>query len=369
MHAVSATRDAGHRAGRPAAAETTVDAVAEAATGQCRAPRHPARPGAALGAALAACLPMLATLVPAGAAAQSAWPSRGITMIVPFTPGTGVDQIARGLGSALSTRLAVAVVVDNRAGASGNIGAEAAAKSPADGHTLLVTAGSMISNAAINRNLRYDALRAFAPVSLLATGAQTLVVGTASPLRSTRELVAAVRARPGKLFYGTPGNGTPHHLAMELFKLEAGLDIVHVPYKGFGGALTDLLGGRLDAMVMPLSAAVPYVQNGQARMLAIVADERVALYPAVPTLAEEGFPKVQASNWYALLAPAGTPGAVVAKLNAEANAILGDAGLRESLAKQGFIPAGGAPERLAELMKAEFERWTHVAADAQIKAD
>ena len=335
----------------------------DAATGWGR------RPETTLRALLTGLLTALACCLSGQASAQPAWPSRGITMVVPFTPGTGVDQIARGLGSALSARLGVAVVVDNRAGASGNIGAEAVAKAQPDGHTLLVTAGSMISNAAINRNLRYDALRAFAPVSLLATGAQTLVVGASSPLKTTRELVAAVRARPGKLFYGTPGNGTPHHLAMELFKLEAGLDIVHVPYKGFGGALTDLLGGRLDAMVMPLSAAVPYVQNGQARMLAIVASERAALFPAVPTLAEEGFPKVQASNWYALLAPAGTPGPVVTRLNTETSSILGDAALRESLAKQGFIPAGGAPEKLGELMKAEFDRWTRVAAEAQIKAD
>ena len=311
---------------------------------------------------------LVGVLVSAQAMAQS-WPARPITMVVPFTPGTGVDAIARGMAQRLSERLGVSLVVDNRAGASGNIGHELVARSAPDGYTLLVTAATFVNNAAVNRNLRYDPLRQFAPIIMLASGAQTLVVGPGSSARNVKELVSHARSQPGKLFYGTPGNGTPHHLAMELFKLESGVELVHVPYKGFGGAVSDLIGGRLEAMVMPSSAALPYVQNNQLRVLAVVAAERSAVFPNAPTLAEEGYPKVVASNWYALLAPAGTPAELLSRLNSHANAILADAAMRESLTKQGFVAAGGTPERLASLMKADMERWTRVAAAANIKAD
>jgi tripartite-type tricarboxylate transporter receptor subunit TctC len=311
---------------------------------------------------------LVGALVGAPCMAQS-WPARTITIIVPFTPGTGVDAIARGMAQRLSERLGVSLVVDNRAGASGNIGHELVARSAPDGYTLLVTAATFVNNAAVNRNLRYDPLRQFAPIVMLASGAQTLVVGPGSTARNVKELVSHARSQPGKLFYGTPGNGTPHHLAMELFKLESGVELVHVPYKGFGGAVSDLIGGRLEAMVMPSSAAVPYVQNNQLRVLAVVATERSAVFPNAPTLAEEGYPKVVASNWYALLAPAGTPVEILGRLNSHANAILADATMRESLTKQGFATAGGTPERLASLMKSDLERWTRVAAAANIKAD
>lgn len=319
--------------------------------------------GAVIAALLVAwlCAPQLAP--------AQGWPSRPVTIVVPFTPATGADIIARGLAPRLAERLGVNVVVDNRPGASGNIGTEYAAKANPDGLTLLVTAGVFVNNAAVNRNLRYDPIRSFTPVILLSTGAQCLIVGRNSEAKSVKDLVTAARAKPGGMFYGTPGNGTPHHMSMELFKLEAGVDLVHVPYKGFAGAINDLIGGRVEAMVLPLPAATPYAQNGLVRMLAVISTERSAVFPNVPTLAQEGYPQVQAWNWYAMLAPTGTPAEIVARLNSEVNALLGEASNREMLGKQGFTAAGGTPERLANLIKAELERWLRVAAEAKITAD
>lgn len=312
---------------------------------------------------------LLAWLCAPGSTLAQGWPGRLVTIIVPFTPATGADIIARGLAPRLAERLGANVVIDNRPGASGNIGTEYAARANADGLTLLVTAGVFVNNAAVNRNLRYDPIGSFAPIVLLSTGAQCLIVGRNSEAKSVRELVAAAKARPGVIFYGSPGNGTPHHMAMELFKLQAGIDLVHVPYKGFAGAINDLVGGRIEAMILPLPAATPYTQNGLVRMLAVISPERSAVFPNVPTIAQEGYAQMQAWNWYAMLAPAGTPPEIVARLNSDVNALLGDASVREVLGKQGFTAAGGPPERLASLMKAELERWIRVAVEAKITAD
>ncbi len=270
----------------------------------------------------AACLALLlAVLAPVPAQAQ-AYPSRPITVIVPFSPGTGIDLIARGMSARLAERWNIGVVVDNRAGASANIGTEAVARSSPDGYTLLLTAATFVTNAAVNPNMRYDPIRSFVPIVLLATGIQSIVVHIATPVKSIKELVALAKEQPGKLFYGSPGNGTPHHLAAELFKLETGTDIVHVPYKGFAGAINDLIGGRLNVMIMPVSALSQYVQNRQITVLAVINPERSPVFPSVPTLEEEGYPKVQASQWYALLAPAGTAPEIVGRLNTEMNLLL-----------------------------------------------
>jgi tripartite-type tricarboxylate transporter receptor subunit TctC len=311
---------------------------------------------------------VLACLLSASAWAQS-YPSRPITIIVPFSPATGIDLIARGMSARLAERWNIGVVVDNRAGASANIGTEAAARATPDGYTLLVTAATFVTNAAVNPNMRYDPITSFAPVTLLATGIQSVVVSVTTPAKSIRELVALAKEQPGKLFYGSPGNGTPHHLAAELFKLETGTDMVHVPYKGFAGAINDLLGGRLNVMIMPVSAVAQYVQSRQITVLAVIHSERSPVFPSVPTLEQEGYPKVQASNWYAMLAPTGTPPEIVGRLNAEMNLLLSDGSVRETLAKQGFTPVGGPPERLSSQLKAELERWRRVAAEAKIKAD
>ena len=306
-----------------------------------------------------------------GTASAQPYPGgRPVRIIVPFTPGSAIDALARSFAAKLADRWGGAgVIVDNRAGASANIGHELAAAATRDGHTLLLTAATFVTNAAVNRSQRYDPVRSFAPVILIATGLQSLAVPTASPVRTVRELVARAKEQPGKLFYGSPGVGTPHHLVMEQFKLEAGMDIVHVPYKGFAGAITDFIAGRVDVMVMPVPAAAPHVQGGRARVLAIMAPERSPVFPGVPSIAQEGYPNVQASNWYALLAPAGTPSAIVARLNAEVNTLLADPGIRETLVKQGFNPVGGAPDRLAAMLRAELERWRRIVDHAKISPE
>lgn len=300
--------------------------------------------------------------------AQQEYPNRPITIIVPFSPGTGADILARTLGQRLSQRLGVGVVVDNKVGASGNIGAEAAANATPDGYTLLVTATSFVTNSAINRN-RYDPVKSFTPVSLLATASMGFVVRKDLPVNSIKELIAAARARPGTLTYASSGVGTPQHLAMEQFKLSTGVNIVHVPFKASAGAVTDLAGGHVDAMIFPVHTAAPSLQAGRVRMLAIVGSERSQAFKNVPTLAEEGYPNLEADVWYGMLAPAGTPAAIVARLNSELSAFLAVAEVKETLSQQGMAAAGGPPERFAKLIKSEMERWPRVVAKAGIKAE
>ena len=303
------------------------------------------------------------------ASAQPYPGSRPVRIIVPFSPGSGIDTLARSFAARLADRWSASVIVDNRAGASANIGHELAAAATPDGHTLLLTAATFVTNAAVNRSQRYDPVRNFAPVALIATGIQSLAVPGSSPAKTTRDLIARAKEQPGKLHYGSPGIGTPHHLVMEQFKLEAGMDVVHVPYKGFAGALTDFIAGRVDMMVMPVSAVAPHVRSGRARVLAVMAPERSPVFPAVPTLAQEGYPNVEASNWYALLVPVGTPVPIVDRLNRDVNALLGDAVIREALVKQGFNPSGGAPAVLSSQLREEQKRWQRIVERAKIRAD
>jgi tripartite-type tricarboxylate transporter receptor subunit TctC len=301
--------------------------------------------------------------------AQS-YPARPVTIVVPFTTGSGIDLLARSLGPKLNERWNnVGVVVDNRTGAGGNIGAEIVARAAPDGHTLLMAAASFITNAAVIRPMPYDPVRTFAPIVLITTSIQALVINAGLPVQSVQELVAYAKSNPRKLFYGNPGNGTPQHLSMELFKRETGMDITNVPYKGFANAVTDVVGGHVDMMLMPVSAAVQYVRGGKIRILAVMGSERSPVFPSAPTFEQAGYGNVQTSSWSALLAPAGTPMAVVARLNADVNALLADAGIRESLVKQGFSPAGGTPEALTNQFKTELERWLRIADEAKITVD
>jgi tripartite-type tricarboxylate transporter receptor subunit TctC len=300
--------------------------------------------------------------------AQQDYPSRPITIIVPFSPGTGADILARTLGQRLSQKLGVGVVVDNKVGASGNIGAEAAANAAPDGYTLLVTATTFVTNSAINKN-RYDPVKNFTPVSLLATATMGFVVRKDLPAKSIKEFIAAAKAKPGSLSYASSGVGTPQHLAMEQFKLSTGVDVVHVPFKASAGAVTDLAGGHVDAMIFPVHTAAPSLQAGRVRMLAIVGSERSQAFTNVPTLAEEGYPNLEADVWYGMLAPVGTPAPIVAKLNSELSGFLAVAEVNETLAHQGMTAAGGPPERFAKLIKAEMERWPRVVAKAGIKGE
>jgi len=301
--------------------------------------------------------------------AQERYPSRPIRMIVPFTAGTGMDLLARAIGQKLSQRLKVPVVVDNRAGASGNIGTEAVSKSPADGYTLLMTASTIVQNAALSRSVPYDPVRGFTPIGVAAIGNMALVVHPSVPAKSVAEFVALAKAQPGQLNYASPGNGTPHHLAMELFKLNFGIDITHVPYKGTAGAVTDLLGGQVQAMFLPVHVALPQARAGKLRILAAGGLRRSPVTPDLPSLAEEGVRDIDVDIWYALFAPAGLPREIVSLLNVEMAAILAQSEVRDNLQKQGLNPVTGTPEELARLVETDLERWTRVVRAARISSD
>src|SRR4051794_14915394 len=311
---------------------------------------------------------LILALVATAGAAQDPWPSRPVHIIVPYTPGTGADILARVLGPKLGERWKAAVVTDNKAGATGNIGADAAAKSSPDGYTLLLTATSFTTNPAL-KPAPFDPVKDFAPIALLATGALGVYINPKVPAKNMREFIAVVKKEPGKLYYSSPGSGGPQHLAMELLKLETGMDIVHVPYKGAAGAISDLVGGHVQAMVSALQTVAPHVQNGRLRMLAVMSAKRAEAFPDVPTLKEAGAPDLEVETWYAMFAPAGTPAAIVARVNRDVNELLKESDVREVLAKQGLEPAGGTPEVLGDRVKRELANWTRVVKAAGIKAD
>jgi tripartite-type tricarboxylate transporter receptor subunit TctC len=315
---------------------------------------------------LLACL-FLASLAPLAAAQE--YPARAVHITVPFTPGTGADILARILGPKLGERWKVPVVTENRVGATGNIGTEFVAKSAPDGYTLLFTATSFGTNPALSRNLPFDPVKSFAPVVLVANSTLCVLVHPGLAARNMRELIELAKRKPGELHYASPGNGGPQHLAMELIKLETGIDLVHVPYKGFGGALSDLIGGHVQAMVSALQSAAPQVQSGKLRMLAVMSPERSAAFPDVPTMREQGLPQLEVETWYGILAPAGTPQPAIARVNADVNALLATPEVKDLLAKQALTAAGGSPERLGERIREELARWTRVVNASNIKAD
>ena len=297
------------------------------------------------------------------------FPSRPVRIVVPYTPSTGADILSRLLGPKLGERWKVAVVTENKPGATGNIGAEFVAKSPPDGHTLLFVATSFGTTPALQKNLPYDPVKSFEPVALIATSGLVVVVNPQVPARSMKELIDLAKREPGKLHYSSPGNGGPQHLAMELVKLETGMDIVHVPYKAAAGALTDVVGGHVDATVAAVQTAHPQVQAGKLRALAVMSAERSPAYPDVPTMKEQGLADLEVETWYGSFVPAGTPPQVVQKLNTDLNTVLRDAQVREAIEKQGMTPVGGTPQRLANLLKSELPRWDRVVSAAGIKAD
>jgi tripartite-type tricarboxylate transporter receptor subunit TctC len=293
---------------------------------------------------------LLGCALAVAALAQEQYPKRPIRIVVPFTPGTGIDILARTLGQKHAERWNSPVVVENRAGASGNIGTDTVAKSPPDGYTLLMTANTIVLNRSLFKNIPYDPVKDFEPVLPLALGRMALVTHPDVKATNVAELVTLAKASPGKIDYGSPGRGTPHHLAMELFKQANGIDLVHVPYKGSGPAVTDLIGGQIKVMFLPIHVAQPQVQAGKLRML-------------------EGLRGIDVDIWYALYAPAGTPREIVAKLNAEYNALLKLPEMRETLAKQGLATTGGTPAELAHLTASDLERWGKVVRDARIEAE
>jgi len=299
----------------------------------------------------------------------AAYPQRNVQLVVPYTPGTGADLIARTLGPRLAERWKVAVVTDNRPGATGNIGTDFVARAAPDGHVLLMTATSFGTTPALTPGLPFDPIRSFAPIVQIASSGLTLVVHPRLPVGSVRDLIQLAKRRPGQLHYASPGNGGPQHLAAELIKLEAGIDIVHVPHKGMAGATTDLVGGHVQAMVAAIQTIAPQVRGGKARLLATMGERRVAAFPDVPTMKEQGWPTLVVETWYGVFAPAGTPPAVIAKINADINALLQLPDVTDSLARQDLNAVGGSAERFGEMVRNELTRWARVVAAAKIKSD
>jgi tripartite-type tricarboxylate transporter receptor subunit TctC len=312
---------------------------------------------------------LLAAALFATAAFAQEYPARPVHFIVPYTPGTGADILARLLAPKLTERWNVAVITENKPGATGNIGTEFVAKSPADGHTLLVVATSFGTTPALKASLPFDPVKSFEPVALIATSGLVVVVHPGVPARSMKEFIDLAKREPGKMHYSSPGNGGPQHLAMELLKLETGINIVHVPYKGASGALQDVVGGHVQATIAASQTAYPQVQNGKLRALGFMSAERSPAYPDVPTMKELGLSELEVETWYGMFAPAGTPAQAIAKVNAEINTALKDEAVRAVLQKQGMTPAGGPPARLGELVKRELPRWARVVKAAGIKAD
>jgi tripartite-type tricarboxylate transporter receptor subunit TctC len=294
---------------------------------------------------------------------------RPVFIIVPFTPGSGPDVLARIVGEEIRKRWNQPIVIDNRPGASGNIGAQVASRAEPDGHTIVLSVNTFLMNAALYKSLPYDPVKSFDPIVELATGSLVLAVHPSTPAKTTRELIDYAKANPGKLNYASPGRGTPQHLAMELFKLTAGVDLTHVPYTGSAGAVKDLTGGHVNAMFIPVHTVLPLAADNQIRLLALGSEQRSALAPSVPTLAEEGLSGFEVDLWYALSAPAGTPKEIVERYNATVNEILAAPDVKEQLTKQGLVAVGGSPQRLADLIAKDLPRWAKVVKEAGITAE
>jgi tripartite-type tricarboxylate transporter receptor subunit TctC len=320
----------------------------------------------------------LRTLVRAGAAlatvrtldvfAQGV-PSAPLKLIVPFTPGTGIDLIARTVGPELGERLGRPVVVENRAGASGNIGTEAVVRSAPDGNTLLVSVNTLVMNASLYKHLPFDPVKDLEPVALTSWGQLVLVTPPRTGFKTVGDLIAAARANPGRLNYASPGVGTPHHMSMELFKQSAGVFLTHIPYRGTGPAVTDLLGGQVDAMFLPIHVALPHIQAGKLVALAIGSEQRHPLLPEVPTLAEAHAGKVNVDMWYGIFAPKGTSPDYVAKLNRELNEILALPKVRKAFQSQGMDPATATPGEFRTLVARDARRWADLVKRQHIRAD
>lgn len=305
---------------------------------------------------------------PLGRAVAQSWPGKPVRIVVPFTPGTGMDILARTLAPHFQAAWGQAIVVENRPGASGNLGANAVAKAPGDGLTLLMGVNTLVINPALYDNMGYDPLKDLAPIGLCATGSFLLVASASSKLRSVDELVREARARPGKLDYASPGIATPHHMAMELFKLEAKVSITHIPFSGTAGAVNAVLSGDVPLMFLPVHVAMAQVKGGRLVVLAAAGDRRSSLAPDVPTLAELGYPGVLAELWYGMLAPAATPREIVARVHDDMAKALSLPEVKSALAAQGMEVAPSSPEDMAALMRRDAARWAAVVKRQGIKA-
>ncbi len=304
-----------------------------------------------------------------GAVAQTTYPSQPIKIIVAFTPGTGMDTIARVVGPRLSERLGQSVVVQNQPGASGNIGADAVAKSNPDGYTILMGANTMLMASQMYKNVNFDPVKDFAPVSMAAYGSLMLVANPKTGIKSLADLIKEAQAKPGAISFGSPGVGTPHHMAMELFKFESNTFMLHVPYRGSAGYTQDLLGGELNVGFLPVHIAQGFVKSGRLNALAVGSPKRHPVAPDVPTFDEVGVKRIDVDLWYAFFLPSKTPAAVVNRLNTEMAAILRQADVKDILGKAGMDASASSPAELSAIVAKDYPRWGAVIRTKQITAD
>jgi tripartite-type tricarboxylate transporter receptor subunit TctC len=306
-------------------------------------------------------------LLAAGVHAQ-AYPGKPIRMMVPFPAGGGSDTMGRALAQKLAERFGQPVVVENRPGAGGSIGAEFVARSAPDGYTILLGSTSeLVQYPNVNPQIRYDPLRDFAPITLVGTVPLVMVVHPSLPAQSVKALVALTKARPGEVNFSSAGNGSTTHLAVELFILMTGARMTHVPYKGSPQAVTDLVAGNVQVGIPTMPAALPFIKAGRVRALGVTSGKRAAVLPDVPTLHEAGVTGYETDLWTGILAPAGTPAAVLSRLHAEIVHVSGMQDLRQTLARQGAIPATGTPEEFSAYMRAELQKWARVVHEAKVR--
>jgi len=312
-------------------------------------------------------LPLVAGVLTAPAA--FAWPDQPVRIVVPFTPGTGPDIIARFVAEKLAPILGQPVVVDNVAGASGNIGSQQVARAKPDGLTLMSSVNTLVMNASLFKSLPYDPVADFAPVGLTAWGSLVLVASPAQTPNTVAELVTAAKANPRKVTYGSPGVGTPHHLSMALVEQAGGIELLHVPYKGTAGAVQDLLGGQIGFMFLPVHVSAQYIRAGRLKAIAVGSPKRLPQLPDVPTLIEAGLVGADVDMWYGLFAPKGTPALLVDRLNREIVEILGRGDTKSTFDAQGLVPATSTPSALGDIVVRDRERWADVVRNRGISPE
>lgn len=310
-----------------------------------------------------------AALAAPGLTQAQTYPEHPVRFVVPYPPGGGTDVIARIVQGKLQAALGQNIVIDNKGGAGGSVGTDVVAKAPADGYTVLFTLNSHTVNPAIYAKLPFDTLKDFEPVGTVASLPQILVANPAFPANTVAELIALAKAKPGTLAYASVGVGSPGHLAGELFKLRTGTQMTHVPYRGGGPAVTDVMGGQVPLLWVSIPAAAQFVKSGKLKALGVSTLKRSAAFPDVPTLQEAGVPDFEVDSWYAMFVPAKTPKPVIAKLNQALNTTLQDPDVREKLLQQGSEAVGGTPETLGKTVDAELVKWARLAKDANIKAE
>ena len=313
---------------------------------------------------------LMLTLAFSATAVAQDYPAKPIRFVVPYAPGGNTDILSRLIGQRLSAAWGQQVIIDNRPGAAGTVGAELVARAPADGYTLIMGSfGNIIVANSLYKKLKYDPLKDFASIALVSLPPGVLVENPGVPAQNVRELIAYAKSNPGKLNYGSPGAGAWNHLFFELFNASAGVSIVHVPYKGIAPAVVDLLGGQVQLAISAFPTALPHIKSGKLRALAVTSAKRSGLLPEVATVAESGLPGYEAAGWFGVLAPAGTPPAVVAKLNAQINRVLDLPEVKATLASDGAEPAGGSPAQMAESARVASVKWGKIIRELNLRIE